>query len=287
MTYYQNVVREIVKNALHEDLGNGDLTSEATIPEDLEACGKIIAREDMVVAGLEVAKATFEEVLGNNLIFESFTNNGCAVRADTCIGYVKGSARGLLAAERVALNFLMRLCGIATLTRQYVEAVKGTKAKIVDTRKTTPGLRTLEKAAVVAGGGNNHRFGLYDGVLIKDNHISLVGGVGQAISMARSKAPHTLQIEVEVENMDQLHEALRAGADVILLDNMSPAQVKEATQLIKSFDNRIIVEVSGGINLSNVRDYAEAGVDIISVGALTHSARAMDISLDITPVTNQ
>ncbi len=241
-----------------------------------------MAREVLVVSGLEAARAVFGEV-DPEVRFTALVDEGETAREKVVLAEVEGPARSILAAERVALNLLMRLCGVATLTRRYVEAVEGTGAAITDTRKTTPGLRALEKAAVRAGGGTNHRSGLDDGVLIKDNHLTLAGGVTEAVRRARTGVPHLLKVEVEVEDLEQLREALDTGADAILLDNMTPEEVRSAVELVRRRDPGVLIEVSGGIDLETVRSYAGAGPDLISVGALTHSAPAADIALEVEP----
>lgn len=267
-----------VSNALAEDLGLvGDITTDAVIAPEATASGVFAARKPGVVAGLDVAAAAFRH-LDQVARFEVFVPDGGRVEAGTVIARVSGNARALLTAERVALNFLGRLSGIATLTRRYVNAVAGTRAHIVDTRKTTPGLRALEKYAVRAGGGMNHRIGLFDAVLIKDNHIAVAGGIAQAIAAARARAGHMVKIEIEVDTLDQLGEALQHRIDAVLLDNMTPDQLAQAVRLVAG---RVITEASGGVNLDTVRAIAEAGVDLISVGALTHSAPVLDIGLDI------
>ncbi|MCX7751568.1 MAG: carboxylating nicotinate-nucleotide diphosphorylase [Blastocatellia bacterium] len=266
---------------LAEDVGRGDITTEAVVLPGVRARGRFIAKQDLVVAGLEVADAVFA-VLDSSVEIEAFVTDGDRVRAGDVFARVEGPAEVLLAAERTALNLLQHLSGIATLTRAFVEAVAGTRAQIVDTRKTLPGLRMLQKYAVVVGGGRNHRFGLDDGVLIKDNHIALAGSVRTAVERARKYAGHMHKIEVEVSNMEDLQEALDARADIILLDNMSPEKVREAVRLIRERAPEVLVEASGGITLENVRAYAEAGVDFISIGALTHSAPAADISMKLT-----
>jgi len=271
------VVRDIVARALAEDIGPGDITSELAIPAAARARGVFLAKQPGVLSGLDVAEECFRQV-DPGVEFRALVAEGEAFTVGTPLAEVTGPARALLSAERVALNFLQRLCGVATLTREFVDRVAGTRARIVDTRKTTPGLRLLEKRAVRAGGGYNHRFALYDGVLLKDNHIAVAGGVTAAVAAARAGAPHTLKIEVEVTSLQQLTEALAAGADVALLDNMSLEQVEEAVALAVG---RVVLEASGGINLDNVAAVAGTGVDLISIGALTHSAKAVDISLEL------
>lgn len=270
----------VVRRALTEDVGRGDVTTEATVPTHVRAHGRFVARADLVVAGLDTLRAVFAAP-GADVSLAVHVSDGDRLPAGSVLAEVTGSGRYILTVERVALNFLMRLSGVATLTRQYVDAIAGTPARIVDTRKTTPGLRALEKAAVRAGGGANHRFGLDDGILIKDNHLAVAGGITRAVRLAQEEAAHLMKIEVEVEDLPGVEEALRAGADAVLLDNMSVDMVAEAVRRIRRDAPGILIEVSGGINLQTVRAYAEAGPDIISVGALTHSARAVDIALDL------
>jgi nicotinate-nucleotide pyrophosphorylase (carboxylating) len=265
---------------LGEDLGRGDITTQATVARNARARGRFIAKEKMIVAGLEAAEAVFS-TLDSQQQIEAFASDGDEVEAGKVIARTSGFADVLLAGERVALNLLQRLSGIATLTRRYVDAVEGTRAAIVDTRKTTPGLRTLEKYAVLSGGGRNHRFGLDDGVLIKDNHIALAGGVAAAVERARDRVGHLHKVEVEVSNERDLREAVTSGADIILLDNLTPEETARLVNLARELAPQVTLESSGGITLENVRAYADAGVDLISVGALTHSARAMDISFKI------
>ncbi|MDQ3821592.1 MAG: carboxylating nicotinate-nucleotide diphosphorylase [Acidobacteriota bacterium] len=265
---------------LAEDLGRGDITTQACVSRNTHARGRFLAKEPMVVAGLEAAEAVFS-TLDSQQQLEAFVSDGEEVEAGKVIARTSGFADVLLAGERVALNLLQRLSGIATVTRRYVRAVEGTRAEIVDTRKTTPGLRMLEKYAVVSGGARNHRFGLDDGVLIKDNHIALAGGVRSAVERAREAVGHLHKIEVEVSAEKDLREAITSGADILLLDNLSPEETARLAGIARELAPQIRLESSGGITLDNVRAYAEAGVDLISIGALTHSARAMDISFKI------
>lgn len=265
----------LIDLALQEDIHTGDITTQAVVPNARPAQARLIAKEPLVVAGLFVAERVFQRI-HENVLFTPCVSEGASVEKGTLLATVAGDAAYLLMAERVSLNLLQRMCGIATLTSRYVQAVQGTKARIVDTRKTTPGLRELEKYAVRVGGGINHRTGLYDGVLIKENHIAAAGGIAEAISRARAYIPHTLKIEIETETPDQVAEALAAGADIIMLDNMDCETMKGCVALIAG---RAQVEASGGVNLDTVRAIAETGVDIISIGALTHSPRAMDISM--------
>jgi nicotinate-nucleotide pyrophosphorylase (carboxylating) len=273
-------VRRAVQPALAEDIGSGDATTLATVPETALAAAVMRAREPLVVAGLALAEAAFRE-MSSALQIEQTMPDGHRAGINEMLMRVSGPARAILTAERVALNFVQRLSGIATLTAQFVDTIDGTAARILDTRKTTPGWRRLEKYAVTCGGGLNHRFGLFDRVLIKDNHLAALrdarpNAVAAAIRQARAKYPQ-LAVEVEADTLEQVHQALEAGANMILLDNMNPAQLRLAVERCKG---RAQTEASGGVNLATVRAIAETGVDFISVGALTHSARAVDIGLD-------
>lgn len=263
-------VRSAVQRALAEDIGTGDITSALTVPADLQARGSFLAKQKLVVAGVELLPLVYEMRGGANV--QLLTASGDDIEPGDVLAKVSGPARTLLEAERVALNFLQRLSGVATLARQYVEAAAGTKARVLDTRKTTPGLRQLEKMAAAAGGATNHRKGLFDAVLIKNNHITAAGGVAQALGNARSFAG---PVEIEVRTRAELDEALAAGAKSLLLDNLSP---EEAAEWIRFIAGRATVELSGGITLDTIRAYAEAGPDYISCGAITHSATAVDIS---------
>jgi nicotinate-nucleotide pyrophosphorylase (carboxylating) len=266
-----------IEEWLQEDIGFGDVTTMSTIPEAEQGVGILYAKEAGIIAGLPVAQLVFETV-DPALSFIALVKEGARVEKGEQIAEVSGSVRSILSGERLALNLLQRLSGIATRTSQYVQAVAGTKARVVDTRKTTPGLRMLEKYAVRVGGGHNHRYALYDAVMIKDNHIKGAGGIARAVASARAAIPHTMTIEVETESLDQVQEALDAGADIIMLDNMPLDVMKQAVALI---DGRAVVEASGGVTLETIRAIAETGVDVISVGALTHSVKALDISLDL------
>ncbi|MED1795117.1 carboxylating nicotinate-nucleotide diphosphorylase [Brevibacillus nitrificans] len=266
-----------IEEWLHEDLGFGDITTMSTISEGEQGIGILYAKESGIVAGLQIAQQVFETV-DPKLTFTAKVEEGARVEYGQQIAEVSGSVRSILSGERLALNLMQRLSAIATKTNEYVQAVAGTKARVVDTRKTTPGMRFLEKYAVRVGGGHNHRFALYDAVMIKDNHIKGAGGIAQAVAAARAAIPHTMTVEVEAESLGQVQEALEAGADIIMLDNMSNEQMVEAVQLIAG---RAIVEASGGVNLDTIGSIAKTGVDIISVGALTHSVKAFDISLDL------
>lgn len=276
-------IEPIVRAALEEDIGAGDITTISTVAVGKQAKAQMLAKSAGVVCGLPVARLAFE-LVDDHLQFLPYMEDGARVAGKReVIAEVAGPAQSILMAERVALNFLQRLSGVAALTAQFVEAVAGTKARIVDTRKTTPGLRMLEKYAVRIGGGHNHRFGLADGILIKDNHIAAAGGVRKAVERARANAPHTLKIEVEAKELAQIDEALSAGADIVLLDNMPPDTMREAVRTVREKgQGRVLTEASGGITLETVAAVAATGVDLISVGALTHSAPALDISLDIS-----
>lgn len=272
-----SLVEEAVKRALSEDLGLiGDLTSNATIPIDARAKCQIAARHDGVIAGLDVARAAFY-CIDREISFTAKRRDGASVAAGSLVATIAGNARAILAGERVALNFLGRLSGIATLTRSYVDKIAGTRAQIVDTRKTTPGLRAFEKYAVRCGGAMNHRAGLFDAILIKDNHIAIAGSLGKAISAAKASGGHMVKIEVEVDRLDQLAQALEHDIDAVLLDNMSLNQLRDGVALV---DGRVLVEASGGVSLDTVGAIARTGVDLISVGALTHSAPVFDLGLD-------
>lgn len=277
MLLNMKLVDEIIERALKEDIGTGDITTLSTIPAEATTKGFIYAKEEGVVAGLPVAKRVFQ-LLCADIEFTVQKKDGEKVSRGDILATVSGPARYILTGERVALNLLQRMSGIATRTSRIAELLTYYNTALVDTRKTTPGLRVLEKYAVRAGGGRNHRFGLYDGVLIKDNHIKVAGGIKKAVAMARANAPHTVKIEVEVENLDDVKEAVEANADIIMLDNMDTDTIKEAVRII---GGRALVEVSGGINETNAVEYARAGVDMISVGALTNSVKALDISLDV------
>ena len=268
-------IERIIRTALAEDIGLGDVTSAVTVSPDTVARAELVAREDFTLAGLDVAAAVFA-ALDSDVRFEKLFVAGQTVHRGEVIAWLKGKASILLQGERVALNLLQRMSGIASLTALYVAEVKGTNARIVDTRKTVPGLRALDKYSVRMGGGWNHRIGLFDGVLIKENHIVAAGGISAAIVRAKEQIPHTLKIEIETRDLVEVEEALQAGADIIMLDNMSLEEMSQGVELIAG---RALVEASGGVNLERVRGIAETGVNIISVGALTHSVSAADISM--------
>ncbi|MDX2257349.1 MAG: carboxylating nicotinate-nucleotide diphosphorylase [Hyphomicrobiaceae bacterium] len=273
----RSLVQHAVAAALAEDVGlAGDLTTNATIPPDARSSVVIVARHAGVVSGLDLATAAFR-ALDPAIALERAVADGDHVDTGVVLARIEGATRAILTGERVALNFLGRLSGIATLTRAYVDAVAGTRAAIADTRKTTPGLRAFEKYAVRCGGGVNHRFGLFDAILIKDNHIAAAGSLTAAVTAARAHAGHLVKVEVEVDTLDQLEAALRLPVDVVLLDNMAPSMLREAVAMA---GGRVLLEASGGVSLATVRAIAETGVDLISVGALTHSAPVLDLGLD-------
>lgn len=272
------LIQDAVRRALDEDLGRaGDITTQATIPASSIAHLVIAARETGIIAGLPLADAAFHAI-AQGIRFTPRIGDGTQVNKGDVIAEIEGSARAILSAERVALNFLGRMSGIASLTKLYVDAVSGTEARIVCTRKTTPGLRAFEKYAVRCGGGSNHRYGLDDAMLIKDNHIAVAGSVKKALQAAKAAAGHLVKIEIEVDTIAQLHEVLEEGADVVLLDNMD---IKTLTQAVALIEGAMLTEASGGVTLDTVKAIAETGVDMISVGALTHSPRVLDLGLDI------
>jgi nicotinate-nucleotide pyrophosphorylase (carboxylating) len=272
------IIYAYASDLLKEDLGRGDITTQSIIRGGSRARGRFLARQDFVLCGLEIAEAVFS-TLDANIQLESRVYDGESISAGSEFAMIEGPAAVLLTAERTALNLLQRLSGVATLTREFVNRISGTGARIVDSRETTPGLRLLEKYAVTVGGGYNSRFGLDDGVLITDNHIALAAGVRRALELARGAAPHSMKLEVEISSHSQLREALAAGADVITLCNMSATDLSEAVASIRKHDNNAIIEVSGSVSLETVREIAECGPDLISVSAITHSAAAVDIAL--------
>lgn len=270
-------IKQIIKAALAEDIGTGDVTTEATVNPKKKGRAQAIAKDDFVVAGIDVFEATFK-CLDKKIKVKKVIADGCRARKGVIIAEVEGRLSAILQAERVALNLFQRMSGIATLTAKYTEAVRGTKAKILDTRKTAPGLRVLDKMAVRLGGGTNHRIGLYDGVLIKDNHIEAAGGITAAVLAERRHLLRKLKIEVETKNMQEVKEALACGVDIIMLDNMTNSAMRKAVDYIAG---RALTEASGNVNLQRVREIAATGVDFISIGELTHSVRAADISLKV------
>ncbi|MEW6569856.1 MAG: carboxylating nicotinate-nucleotide diphosphorylase [Nitrospirota bacterium] len=269
-------VSDVIRRALEEDIGSGDITSILIIPQKSRSRAAFIAKADFILAGIPFSREVFRQ-LDSRVTLKAFFKEGAAVRRNDVIAEVSAKTRSILAGERVSLNILQRLSGIATLTRMFVDRISGTKAKILDTRKTTPCQRFMEKYAVRIGGGYNHRFGLFDGILIKDNHIKSAGNIRKAVECARH-GHHLLKIEVEVGNLRDLERAIEAGADIVMLDNMSLEKMRDA---VETAGGRVLLEASGGIMLENVRQVAETGVDLISIGALTHSAVAADISLNI------
>jgi nicotinate-nucleotide pyrophosphorylase (carboxylating) len=279
MKINEHLLDKQIEMWLQEDIGFGDVTSLSTVPKELEGVGILYAKQDGVIAGLDVAKRVFSFV-DPEISFSSLIEEGAIVEKGTVIARVEGRVQSILTGERLALNLLQRLSGIATMTHTYVAKAHAVneKVRIVDTRKTTPGLRMLEKYAVTVGGGHNHRLGLFDAVMIKDNHIKAAGGIDKAVARARAAIPHTMRIEVEVETLEQLEQAIQAKPDIIMLDNMDTETMKEAVERV---NGRMIVEASGGVNLDNVASIAATGVDVISVGSLTHSVTALDISLDL------
>lgn len=277
MDYIDKNSELLIDLALAEDIGTGDITSNSIVPKDRKAIGTILAKDRGIIAGLEIARIVLNKVDPKTETIP-FLSDGEMVDIGDTVAEVKGAARSILTAERTILNFLQRLSGIATLTNRFVRAVADYPAKIVDTRKTTPGWRALEKYAVKVGGGGNHRLGLYDAVLIKDNHIKMAGSIANAVKLAQADIPHTTKIEVETETIEQVKEALQNRVDIIMLDNMTIEKMKESVEII---DHQAIVEASGGITLDSVEQIAATGVDLISVGALTHSAMALDISMEI------
>lgn len=274
-------VMRAVGEFIAEDIGRGDITTTATVPQETRGLGRFLAKEDLVLCGMQVAEAVFVHLDPEVDELETSSVDGDEIAAGTVFATLKGYADVLLVGERTALNLIQRLSGIATLTRQYVKAIEGTSAQIVDTRKTTPGLRMLEKYAVTIGGAKNHRMGLDDGVLIKDNHIALAGGITEAVQAAKNSVGHLHKIEVEITNWAQLREAIEAGAEIVMLDNQTPDEAAKLVQMARNLNPNVIIEASGNMDLDRVRSFAEAGVDLISVGRITHSAKAVDISFKI------
>ena len=275
MNINKDLLNDFISRSFSEDIGTGDITTATTVPEGTQISGRFIAKESGIICGLEIAAAVFAYA-NKEIQFDPHFSDGNYVAKGNIIAHISGSASGILTGERLALNLIQRLSGIATNTAQAVKQTEGFSAKIADTRKTTPGLRMLEKYAVKTGGGTNHRYNLADGILIKDNHIKAAGGITPAVSSAKANAPHTLKIEVEVESLDQMEEAITAGADIVMLDNMDNAAMAEA---VKKAAGRVLLEASGNMGEKNLAEVAATGVDIISIGALTHSVKALDISL--------
>jgi nicotinate-nucleotide pyrophosphorylase (carboxylating) len=275
------LVRETLLAAIREDVGSGDVTSRVTVPVDVRATGRYTTKQELVVAGLPVVQEVVR-LVDPGVHFHTFVHDGDSVKAGTVLAEIEGHARSILTAERLTLNLLQRMCGIATMTQEYVQRIEETDARVIDTRKTAPGLRILDKYAVRCGGGMNHRVGLFDGVLIKNNHLEFHETIRDAIDSARRDVGHLLKVEVEVREPNEVREAIDAGADLILLDNFTPEQTRQAVAICAG---RVPLESSGGITLENILEFAQAGTNYISVGALTHSVRAADIHLRVTPVT--
>lgn len=273
-------LESLIDNAISEDIGLGDITTTLCLPRKLVVEAQIIANEEGIIVGLDIAELVFKKV-NANIEFEKKILDGMRIKKGDVVAFVRGDAQDILSAERTALNFLQHLSGIATLTSKFVEATKPYNAKIYDTRKTISTLRMIQKYAVKMGGGINHRFGLYDGILIKDNHIKIAGGITKAVKPVQQNRPSGMKIEVETKDLDEVKEALSLDVEIIMLDNMSLEMIKEAVNIIKASEKKILIEVSGGVNLENVHSIASTGVDIISIGALTHSPKALDLSLEI------
>jgi nicotinate-nucleotide pyrophosphorylase (carboxylating) len=274
-------VRQFLEAALSEDIGPGDITSLHTVAPDAQTRAVIIAKESLVVAGITFSAEVFR-ILDSKITIDLLVNEGDEVSPGRKLLTLKGRTVNILAGERLALNILQRLSGIATLTRKFVKELEGSGVTLLDTRKTTPCMRFMEKHAVRMGGGKNHRFGLFDGVLIKDNHISAAGGIREAIRRVRENVHHLMKIEVEVGNLEELEAAVEEGADIVMLDNFKPGEIRQAVEMVINSGQRPAIEVSGGITLQNIKDYAIEGVDFISTGSITHSARAVDISLELS-----
>jgi nicotinate-nucleotide pyrophosphorylase (carboxylating) len=274
---YRSSIDKIISSALEEDLGSGDITTSAIIDPSAKGKARALAKEEIILAGTDVFSMVFSK-LDPEIAVEFDYHDGDVVANGKDICIVKGPLRGILSGERTALNFLQHLSGIATLTRKFVEKTARFNVRVVDTRKTTPSLRVLEKYAVTVGGGFNHRFGLFDGILIKDNHIAIDGSISEAVKKVKAKIPHTLRVEVEVDDIKDIEEAIRAGADAILLDNMSPKELREAVSIA---EGRVLLEASGGITLESVEEIAKTGINLVSIGSITHSARSVDIGLEI------
>ncbi len=274
------IIEEIIKNSLAEDIGSGDITTSAIVKDEIKGAGEFLAKQNGVIAGLDVIEILFK-IFDSNLYFIKKVSEGEKIHSGQIVAQVEGKASSILTAERTALNFLQRMCGIATMTNLFIEEIKHTKAKILDTRKTVPGLRVLDKLAVKTGGGTNHRIGLYDMFLIKDNHIAIAGSITKAVESCKEfkqRNNSNYKIEVEADNLDQVKEALNCRVDFIMLDNFNLDEMKKAVDII---DGKCLIEASGGIDLNTVKEIAETGVDFISVGALTHSVKALDISLEV------
>ncbi len=280
MIQYENLIDKLIDLALEEDINTGDITTESIIPESMDAVATMTAKQEGIISGLDIVKRVFDR-FQSDVRFTAYFKNGDFVKKGDVILKVKASYPTLLRGERLSLNIFQRMCGIATETGRYVKELEGYSTELLDTRKTAPGLRVLDKMAVKDGGGTNHRMGLYDMAMIKDNHIKMAGGIAKAVEQVRSRIPATIKIEVETTNLDEVNQAIVAGADIIMLDNMDNATMSEAVKIIKKADKGIKTEASGNMSIPRLKEVAATGVDYISVGALTHTVKAMDISMNI------
>ena len=277
---YENLINKLIDLGIEEDINTGDITTESIIPESMTATATMTAKQDGVISGLEIVKMVYDR-FQDDVVFTPYFNNGDHVKKGDVILKIEATYPTLLRGERLSLNIFQRMCGIATETARYVKELAGTHTQLLDTRKTAPGLRVLDKMAVKHGGGTNHRMGLYDMAMIKDNHIKMAGGIAKAVEQVRSRIPSDIKIEVEATNLDEVKQAIEAGADIIMLDNMSNPAMKEAVAVIRKADKGIKTEASGNMSIERLREVAETGVDYISVGALTHTVKGMDISMNI------
>ena len=277
---YENLINKLIDLGIEEDINTGDITTESIIPESMTATATMTAKQDGVISGLEIVKMVYDR-FQDDVVFTPYFNNGDHVKKGDVILKIEATYPTLLRGERLSLNIFQRMCGIATETARYVKELAGTHTQLLDTRKTAPGLRVLDKMAVKHGGGTNHRMGLYDMAMIKDNHIKMAGGIAKAVEQARSRIPSDIKIEVEATNLDEVKQAIEAGADIIMLDNMSNAAMTEAVAVIRKAEKGIKTEASGNMNIERLHEVAETGVDFISVGALTHTVKGMDISMNI------
>ena len=277
---YENLINKLIDLGIEEDINTGDITTESIIPESMTATATMTAKQDGVISGLEIVKMVYDR-FQDDVVFTPYFNNGDHVKKGDVILKIEATYPTLLRGERLSLNIFQRMCGIATETARYVKELAGTHTQLLDTRKTAPGLRVLDKMAVKHGGGTNHRMGLYDMAMIKDNHIKMAGGIAKAVEQVRSRIPSEIKIEVEATNLDEVRQAIEAGADIIMLDNMSNPAMTEAVAVIRKADKGIKTEASGNMSIERLREVAETGVDYISVGALTHTVKGMDISMNI------
>ena len=277
---YENLINKLIDLGIEEDINTGDITTESIIPESMTATATMTAKQDGVISGLEIVKMVYDR-FQDDVVFTPYFNNGDHVKKGDVILKIEATYPTLLRGERLSLNIFQRMCGIATETARYVKELAGTHTQLLDTRKTAPGLRVLDKMAVKHGGGTNHRMGLYDMAMIKDNHIKMAGGIAKAVEQVRSRIPSEIKIEVEATNLDEVRQAIEAGADIIMLDNMSNAAMTEAVAVIRKAEKGIKTEASGNMNIERLHEVAETGVDFISVGALTHTVKGMDISMNI------